>query len=427
MRDRSLRQRRYGIILAFIAAAILVIGFALKPRDLASPTAEPSEINVVRADLQSIRELTQRNSLRNTSTRFAELATTDAAFLLREIDQNSTAIVWSADGLILSAAQPYPTSLRLQAAEHTDNAVPRLWAADMPFSLYKVDGLHRSPAPMVRGTGLRPGTWIIADHIGRIDPAFVSGMFSGLGTTTCGGVDYSKLLFNTTFDRSFLGAGVFDIDGNLIGVLAQCDTELAAIPTDQILSHIAELNRSPNAPLIRLGFEIEPITAPLDKILQTPFGLVVADVWRQWPADRAGILPGDVLLTINNTPATSVDQVAAQVDAQFGTQSAASPHGSPVHLRLRHPDSSIVNVTLDPALQPPALDIQPAGEGVLLSRVSTALESRLDLRHGDTILAVDGHPATAKAVTLLLAAQPPAPALLTLQRGTRTFFVVVGP
>lgn len=419
MPNRSLRKRRYGILLACVSAAILIIGFALKPRDLPAPTGEPNEINVVRADLQSIRELTQRNSLRNTSARFAEMANADAAFLLREIDENSTAVVWSSDGLILSAAQPYPSAMRLQSAEHTDNAAPQLWAADMPFSVYQVAGLHRSPPAMIRASGLRPGTWILADHIGRIDPAFVAGMFSGLGTTTCGGVDYSKLLFNTTFDRSFLGAGVFDIDGNLIGVLAQCDNEIAAIPSDQILSHIAELNRSPNAPFIRLGFEIEPIMPPLGKLMETPFGFTVADVWRHWPADRAGILPGDILLSINNLPVSSLDQVASQVSAAF--------HGAPVQLRVRHLDKTVTTATLDTSLQPPPVDLQPATEGVLLSQVSNALKLRLDLRPGDRILSLNGRAANARAVSQLLVAQSSAAALLTVQRGPRAFLVVVTP
>src|SRR5689334_16806702 len=68
-------RNRYIATLAAIALAILVIGFLLRPTPPPSPTRRaPAEVTVSHAELDNLRDLVQRNSLRNVAADFSALA-----------------------------------------------------------------------------------------------------------------------------------------------------------------------------------------------------------------------------------------------------------------------------------------------------------------------------------------------------------------
>lgn len=397
--------------MAIISATILIIGLLLKPHDKLRPSPQDARVDAVRADLNSLRELAQRNTLRNTSNRFSEMASADAAYLL-ETDGGKTAVVWSDAGLLISASQRLP-ALPVVSDGKQSIATPSIWGAGLPFTLYQAKHLSESADSTAKLEDLEPGTWIVVDTLGPQGPEFVSGMYSGTGKTTCEGVDYDKVLLSAPFDSRFLGAGMFDIDGDLIAILAQCDREVAAIPVEEIVAHIADLRRPEQTPFAHLGFLVKPIAAPLDGLLPGASGMVVTDVWANWPAGIAGLAPGDVLLAVNNAPAVSVQQVADALRSM------------PVQLRVQKTPHVIVNITLEAQPAAPEFELGSQADGVVIANVSTAIESRLGLRAGDSIMSVGGHPATEKSVSQLLSSRANTPSLITVQRGTRQFLVVV--
>jgi len=61
----------------------------------------------------------------------------------------------------------------------------------------------------------------------------------------------------------------------------------------------------------RLGLAVRPLT-PEERQQVGARGLVVEGV--SGPAARAGIQPGDVVLSVNGTPVQSVEQLRAQVE-----------------------------------------------------------------------------------------------------------------
>jgi serine protease Do len=66
------------------------------------------------------------------------------------------------------------------------------------------------------------------------------------------------------------------------------------------------------APKGRLGLALRPLTEPEKRQLQTEGGLVVEDA--SGPAARAGIQPGDVVLSLNGKPVQSVQQIRETLD-----------------------------------------------------------------------------------------------------------------
>jgi len=67
----------------------------------------------------------------------------------------------------------------------------------------------------------------------------------------------------------------------------------------------------------RLGLALRPLTPQEREAVGSSGGLLVQQVGG--PAERAGIQPGDVILSLNGVPATSVDQVRGEVAKSKGT------------------------------------------------------------------------------------------------------------
>ena len=62
----------------------------------------------------------------------------------------------------------------------------------------------------------------------------------------------------------------------------------------------------------KLGIAVRPLSADEKRESDLSNGLVVQDV--AGAAERAGVLPGDVIVAVNNTPVNSVDQLKSLVE-----------------------------------------------------------------------------------------------------------------
>ena len=415
MYGRRAQKKRYGILLALIAAAILIIGLLFKPGQTTHPSPETTRTEALRHDVDTLRELAQRNTLRTTSSRFSAMAQADAEFIYSASD-GRTALLWSKDSLLLTAGGSPPASTQIFVNGKEIPAAPKLWGAGLPFTLYQAANLEATPASTLKLEDLEPGTWMVVDSVGSNGPEFVTGMYSGTSKTTCNGIDYDKILLNAPFDPRFSGSGMFDIDGDLVAVLAQCDGEVAALPVEQIAAHIADLRRPAQVPFAHLGFVAQPMDAPFDRLLHATTGLVVTDVWMRWPAALSGLMPGDVILFINNTPASTAQQLASALG------------NLPVQLRVQHASATLQTLTLSSDQARAGFAVQQATSApVTLTSVSASLTAASGLRAGDQVLQVNGRPASARSLTETLAVTQSAPqsAVLTIQRGPRQFLAVV--
>jgi serine protease Do len=75
------------------------------------------------------------------------------------------------------------------------------------------------------------------------------------------------------------------------------------------------------------GMTIEPVTPDIARELKLPSGqngVLVSDVSRGSPASNAGVAPGDVILSVNRNPVSSVSQVTRELES--------APQGSTVFL-----------------------------------------------------------------------------------------------
>ncbi len=418
------RQPAYGILLAIVAVVILVTGYLLKPqrspRESSTPAA--SGITAIQAEVDRLRQLAERARRRATSARFAAVASQASTHLVYAPALRRSGIAWGPAGSILlpSNGLPPPPSLSIQSSGGPLVARPSAWGAGAIFMLVGARGGSRlSPATLGPPDVLRPGAWIVDVGLGRTGQQQMRpGNFGGLSPVACGGARLQRVVTNLPLDESALGSGLFDLDGNLIGVVARCRSEIVAISSASVRAALAAAEDPVAGPFLRAGLVVEAIVPRWQPFVRPTLGLFVSDVWRDWPADRAGILPGDVILTVNGEPA----RTAADV-------SQALRQGGKLRVVLDRGGRRLV-ATLSAAAEAQA-DLPEVAvtddRGVELESVGAGGDAEAaGLMAGDRILRLNGAQATARAVQALFSASKPSkPAIVEVERGSRRFVTVV--
>ena len=150
----------------------------------------------------------------------------------------------------------------------------------------------------------------------RADGGFVStaGVVGGRVPTRCDGYDIREYVLGVPLPDAFAGAGVFDLEGRVIGIVAQCGSRLAALPVGEMRKLLSD----PQSLGMRLRTRFGVVVAPLDSVARSYFGadsgLLVMSVDDGGPADRAGWMPGDVIIRVDgDTLGTEI--VAPEIDS----------------------------------------------------------------------------------------------------------------
>ncbi|MEH6493640.1 S1C family serine protease [Halopseudomonas sp.] len=149
------------------------------------------------------------------------------------------------------------------------------------------------------------------------------GIISATGRNQLGLNTYEDFIqTDAAINQGNSGGALVDAQGNLIGINTAIFSQAGsaqgigfAIPAKlavEVMQAIIQHGR-----VIRgwLGVEVQPMTPELAESfgLDISQGIVVASLYRNGPAWNAGLLPGDVILRIDNQPATSGRQAMNQV------------------------------------------------------------------------------------------------------------------
>ena len=141
------------------------------------------------------------------------------------------------------------------------------------------------------------------------------------------------------------GGALADLDGAVVGIptLAAVDTEVGGVASGvgfaissntvkSIATQLAQRGRVVSTDRAYLGVELRSLPTG---------GVRIAGVVRSGPADKAGLRPGDLILSIAGQPVLSVDDVAVAVaDHKPGER-------IPVKVRRQDASTATVQVTLD--------------------------------------------------------------------------------
>ena len=305
------------------------------------------------------------------------------------------------------------TSVRVRLADDREFDA-KVVGADpkLDVALIKLEGAKDLPvATLGSSNELRVGDWVVA----------IGNPF-GLGHTVTLGIVSAK--------ARAIGAGPYDDfiqtdaainPGNSGGPLVNARGEVVginsiipatgsgigfAIPIDDIKDVLPQLREKGHVERGRLGISYQEVTPELATALglPAPRGALVAEVEPGGPAARAGIRPGDVILSVNGTPIARAEELARNV--------AKNAPGARVTVTVnRDGQRRELGVTLGrterESPKPKAKSPPPEGSesalplGVRVSdapgggaRVDELVEGRDsgDLEEGDVIVEVNGAP-----------------------------------
>ncbi len=238
-----------------------------------------------------------------------------------------SAVILNSDGYLLTNNHVIAGSDEiLVALQDGREALARLIGTDpeTDLAVLKID-LPNLPAVTIDSRDQQ----LIGDVVMAIGNPFglgqtvTMGIISATGRNQLGLNTYEDFIqTDAAINQGNSGGALVDAQGNLIGINTAIFSQSGsaqgigfAIPAKlavEVMQAIIQHGR-----VIRgwLGVEVQPMTPELAESfgLDISQGIVVASLYRNGPAWNAGLLPGDVILRIDDKPATSGRQAMNQV------------------------------------------------------------------------------------------------------------------
>jgi serine protease Do len=222
---------------------------------------------------------------------------------------------------------------------------------DTDIALIKVDGQTGLPvAPIGDSSRLRMGEWVcaIGNPLGY-EHSVTVGVVSFLG----------RKLFDMSLDNYIQtdaainfgnsGGPLINSRGEVIGINAAISSRASsigfAVPINGASAVLPQLRARGRVSRGYMGVGLRDVDQDLEQSLQLPVdhGALVQDVTRGSPADRAGLRPYDVIVSLDDRPIANDDQLIREI--------AARSPGSPARLQLvrdGHPQTIMVKLTERP-------------------------------------------------------------------------------
>ena len=226
-----------------------------------------------------------------------------------------------------------------------------------------------------------------------------SGIISATARTRAGISDFGFFIqTDAAVNPGNSGGALLDMQGRLIGINTAIFTRSGgsngigfAIPSNMVRAVVAQARGGADAfERPWLGADFQTVTPQIAESLgmSRPTGALVAEVTRGGPADEAGLVPGEVVLAVNNQPVDSPEAL--------GYRLATIGPGNRAALRtLSRGRERIVNVMLQKAPETvPARETTIGGRspftGAVVANLSPRLAERLQVRTRDAgVIVID--------------------------------------
>ena len=304
------RSPAYIAVLAVVAGSILMVGSLMKPADDDSDTE-----NLPQAELiPPLMLLTQRGSLEDMAEYFARSASDASRHLVLLKNPRQTGIVWDETGAVITSNQEQYFPAQVEAVSSTSARLTLKATRPPPeapvVALRPVSGIAGNPALHLRALFLTHGEWLIVTWL--TDPmarSFRPGLYLGSRAVECGGRPVREISLSVTPTREMAGGGVFDFDGNLIGLVALCDGRYAALVPESVDEIVAWSSRFEGRLLAQYGLRVSVLDGNEQEYFAGDETVLVREVWRGLPADAAGLRPGDLIVTFDGRPAKTPDDL----------------------------------------------------------------------------------------------------------------------
>jgi serine protease Do len=270
-------------------------------------------------------------------------------------------------------------------------------------ALIKIDATNLPAVKIGDPSKLEVGEWVAA--IGApfgFENSVTAGIVSAKGRALPDGSFVPFIQTDVALNPGNSGGPLFNLRGDVVGINSQIYSRTGgymgvsfAIPIDIAMNVVKQLRTSGKVTNGRIGIQVQELTAELAKSfgLKEVSGALISQVEKGSPAEKAGIRPGDVVLSYNGKPILTSSELALQV--------VNTKPGTSVPVQIwRKGASTAVNVTVGEATAertasadataPAPEKIQPNEAGMALSEIPPELRKRLNVTSGVLVRAVSG-------------------------------------
>lgn len=273
-------------------------------------------------------------------------------------------------------------------------------------ALLKVDATGMSKLPIGDAKLLKKGQWVLA--IGSpfgLDSTVTSGIVSALGRDTG---DYLPFIqTDVAVNPGNSGGPLLNMKGEVVGINAQIVSRSGgsmgislAIPINEAMTVVEQLRSSGKVTRGRIGVQIGEVSKDVAQAIGLPKaeGALVSGVEQDAPADKAGILPGDVITSFNNKPITKFSDLPRLVgEIKPGTSAPIEVwrKGKSVKLKV-----SVGEMKTDPKVIAKK-EVEKSAEkstdvlGMSVVPVEAELQTKLRIKGGVKVTAVEAPASTA--------------------------------
>jgi len=322
--------------------------------------------------------------------------------------------------------------------------------ADVAVVQIEADGL--TAVSLADSDRLRVGDFVVA--IGNpfgLGQTVTSGIVSALGRSGLGIEGYEDFIqTDASINPGNSGGALVNLHGELIGIntaiLAPSGGNVGigfAIPANMVSELVEQLVQHGEVRRGQLGIALQDLTPRLAEAfgLEQRHGAIVSQVISDSPAERAGLRPGDVIVSVNDKPLRGAAQLRNAVGLhRIGEviELGIIRDGRPRTLRLKVAETT---ETASSTANGGQVDRRLAGAQLrdldashpLYGRVRGLLVSTLErgspawgnnIREGDIILSLNRRPVTSVADLDAIDVSDEQ-LLLNIQRGRRALFILI--